>query len=60
MTTNAPVPIPPQAMKLSEALARANSPHRFEDRVPEHPGMPIPDDYFDLCVGHKDNNGTGL
>lgn len=47
-------------MKLSEALARANSPHRFEDRVPEHPGMPIPDDYFDLCVGHKDTNGTGL
>lgn len=50
---NAPVPVPPSAMRLSEALSKAEIPHRFDDLPPPaHKAIPA-DDYFDLAIGRK-------
>lgn len=54
---NAPVPVPPQATRLSEALTKANIPHSFADRFPTNPTAPIRDDYFDLVIGRKSEDG---
>jgi len=51
---NAPIPVPPQAMKLWEVLSKAQISCRFDNRfrVSPHP-IPLDDNYFDLAVGRK-------
>jgi hypothetical protein len=57
---NASVPVPPSAMRLSEALTKANIPHRVANRFPSGPPpFPLDDNYFDLSVGRKPDLAVG-
>ncbi len=47
------LPLPPRALRLSNALNKAKIPHRFVNRFAAQPAFPVSDDYFDLAVGRK-------